>query len=51
MPLSAEGQVEHQKLNQVAAGVQLDYSFWLESVSAAAEKRVAGRWVDGRMGE
>ena len=46
--MSAEGRVEHQKLNQTAAllsfglvfGVQLDYSCWLKDVSATAEKRV-----------
>ena len=47
MPVSAEGRVEHQKLNQVAAllppgvfGVQLDYSCRLKSASATNEKRV-----------
>ena len=48
MPVSAEGRVEHQKLNQVAAlvspgwvfGVQLDYSCRLKSVPPDAEKVV-----------
>ena len=42
MPVSAEGRVEHQKLNQVAGvfGVQLDYSCRLKSASATDEKRV-----------
>ena len=50
MPVSAEGRVEHQKLNQMAAllspgrvfGVRLDYACRLKSVSATAEKRVGG---------
>ena len=48
MPVSAEGRVEHQKLNQTAAllsfgwvfGVQLDYSCRLERVSSDAENRL-----------
>ena len=48
MPVSAEGRVEHQKLNQVAAllspgcvfGVQLDYSCRLKSVPSDGEIRV-----------
>ena len=48
VPVSAEGRVEHQKLNQVAAllspgsvfGVQLDYSCRLKSVPSDAEKVV-----------
>ena len=50
MTVSAEGRVEHQKLNRVAAllpsdlvfGDQLDYSCRLKGVSATAEKRVNG---------
>ena len=48
MPVSAEGRVEHQKLNQTTAlllfgrvfGVQLDYSCRLKSVSYTAGKHV-----------
>ena len=43
MPVSAEGRVEHHKLNQVAA--QLDYSCRLQSVSSTAEKRVGTKKV------
>ena len=51
VPVSAEGRVEHQKLNQTAAllsfgsvfGVQLDNSCRLKCVSANAEKRVFGK--------
>ena len=44
MPVSAEGRVEHQKLNQVAArrvfDVQLDYLCRLKHVSSDAENSV-----------
>ena len=51
MPVSAEGRVEHQKLNQVEApllprwvfGVQLDYSCRKKSVPPDAENRVV--WI------
>ena len=46
--VSAEGRVEHQKLNKVAApglvfGLQLDYSCRLISVSSTAENGVDDR--------
>ena len=40
MPVSAEGRVEHQKLNGWVFGVQLDYSCRLKSVSATVKNRV-----------